>query len=188
MNVGRTRLTPAEHRLGIAPRWQSRARSVARATVADLCAGRWYQRDASIRFPVNHRALRARSARREPSRGWVRLGGRVRARGARGIARQSCSKRWLGPRCWLSGHWRHGNTRVGVGTWSVVRGVWITIINVDQCARAARPEPREAANGNGPTRRAGPIVQTALAGYSARAPCPHPASQSHPSPGRPPAR
>ena len=32
------------------------------------------------------------------------------------------------------------------------------------------------------------MVQTALAGYSARAPCPHPATQSHPSLGRLPAR
>ena len=93
-------------------------------------------------------------------------------------------------RCWGSGHghWRRSSTRVGVGSWSNVRVVWITTTYVYQCARAARLEPREVANVNGPTRRAGPIVQTALAGYSARAPCPHPASQSHPSPGRLPAR
>ena len=33
-----------------------------------------------------------------------------------------------------------------------------------------------------------PSLGAALAGYSARAPCPHPASQSQPSPGRLPAR
>ena len=95
---------PAEHRFGIASRWQIRARSVARATVADLCAGRRDQRDASISFPVRHRALRARSGRREPAQGSVRLGGRVRARRAHGISRRSCSQQWPGPPCWLSGH------------------------------------------------------------------------------------
>ena len=115
---------PAEHRFGIASRWQIRARSVARATVADLCAGRRDQRNVSISLPVRHRAPRARSGRREPAQGPVRLGGRVRARRAHGISRRSCSQQWPGPPCWLSGHLRRSSTRVGVSTWSVVRAVY----------------------------------------------------------------
>ena len=47
---------------------------------------------------MRHRAPRARSGRREPAQGPVRLGGRVRARRAHGISRRSCSQQWPGPR------------------------------------------------------------------------------------------
>ena len=62
-----------------------------------------------------------------------------------------------------------------------MRPVWITIYNVDQCARAARPEPREAANGNARHTACWSLVQTALAGFP-RAPRAHirPASPNHP--------
>ena len=91
-------------------------------------------------------------------------------------------------RCWGSGHghWRRSSTRVGVGSWSNVRVVWITITYVYQCARAARLEPREVANVNGPTRRAGGHGPDRFGGLFRARPVPAPGLPVAPIPGTAP--